>query len=273
MESGERVKLSKRLTAVAAMVTKGNTVCDVGCDHGFVPVYLVLNGISPHVIAMDVNGGPLAAARGHVAKYRLSDYIETRLSDGLSALQAGEADTLICAGMGGRLVVKILEEGREKLAGTFGINGIHGEANVSTNGIGIKEMILQPQSDLQYVRNYLRQTGYAVADEDMVAEDGKYYPMMRVCAGDSLPPDGRLDGHAADGLKNGIQHELEDKYGPVLLRRKHPVLREYLVRETGICMQILENLDKNGNGQENRRQEIMKRLQDVETALSCFPAM
>lgn len=134
-------------------------------------------------------------------------------------------------------------------------------------------MILQPQSDLQYVRKYLRQTGYAVTDEDMVAEDGKYYPMMRVCAGDSLPPDGRSDGHAADGLKNGIRHELEDKYGPVLLRRKHPVLREYLVRETGICRQILENLDKNGNGQESRRQEIMERLQDAETALSCFPAM
>lgn len=266
METGEKVKLSKRLTAVAAMVTKGNTVCDVGCDHGFVPVYLVLNGISPHVIAMDINEGPLAAARGHVAEYRLSDYIETRLSDGLLALQAGEADTLVCAGMGGRLVVKILEEGREKLAGTAecaGINGIN----------GIKELILQPQSDLAYVRKYLRQTGYVIADENMVAEDGKYYPMMRVLAGNRLQPDGRRDAHMADGAQAGTRHGLEDKYGPVLLRRKHPVLKEYLERETGICRQILENLEKNGNGQETRKQEIMERLRDAQTALSCFPAM
>ncbi len=253
------VRLSKRLQAVAAMVTKGNVVCDVGCDHGFVPVYLVLNGISPNVIAMDVNEGPLTAAKGHIREYFLTDYIETRLSDGLTALRAGEADTLICAGMGGRLVVKILEEGKEKLA-------------------GMKELVLQPQSDLQYVRKYLREKGYAIADENMVVEDGKYYPMMRVC------PERSGKYLLKDGLPESVQNwkeekeqedmpgkiRMEDKYGPVLLRKKHPVLRAYLEREAGIYRQILTKLKTNGNGQGTRQQEVMYQLGDTQAALSYF---
>ncbi len=244
-------KLSKRLEAVAAMVTEGNIVCDVGCDHGFVPVYLVLNGISPSVIAMDVREGPLMAAKGHVREYRLSDYIETRLSDGLTALRAGEADTVICAGMGGRLVVKILEDGKEK-------------------AVKMKELILQPQSDLQYVREYLRNAGYVIADENMVMEDGKYYPMMRVCPkGDGR--DAWKERQQENPLEEvGVEVRLKDKYGPVLLQEGHPVLKAYLERERGIYRQILENLEKNGNGQESRQQEVMDKLRDAEAALMYF---
>lgn len=284
-------KLSRRLQAVAAMVTKGNVVCDVGCDHGFIPIYLVQNGISPKVIAMDINEGPLAAAKEHIGEYFLAGYIETRLSDGLAALRRGEAGTVICAGMGGRLVIRILEEGRGKLGGA-------------------EEIILQPQSELQNVRAYLRGRGYVIADEDMVFEDGRYYPMMRVCYGSgsvtaaaagsgksgaagnvtAAAASGKKD--ASDGGKNGAagvdgcragileagrqdvvsgkRQEIEDKYGPVLLRRAHPVLRAYLEREAGICGQILANLRESGRGQEARIGEVTGKLEDVRAALSYF---
>lgn len=238
------LKLSKRLQAVAVMVTKGNVVCDVGCDHGFVPVYLVKNGISPKVIAMDINEGPLMTARDHIGEYFLTDYIETRLCDGMAALRAGEADTLICAGMGGRLVIKILEEGREKL-------------------VGMKELVLQPQSEVQNVREYLRKQGYLIADENMILEEGKYYPMMQVHL------KGDTQKHCGENL-SPEQLRIEDKYGPVLLRQKHPVLKEYLQREVGIFEQILDNLRKNGKGQEVRQQEIMAKSEDIQTALSYY---
>ncbi|MDE7427736.1 MAG: class I SAM-dependent methyltransferase, partial [Lachnospiraceae bacterium] len=75
--------LSERLRTVAGMVTRGNVVCDVGCDHGFTAIYLVQQGISPRALAMDLREGPLSAAGEHIAAYGLGERIETRLSDGL----------------------------------------------------------------------------------------------------------------------------------------------------------------------------------------------
>ena len=84
------MELSKRLRAVADMVSVGNRACDAGCDHGYVSIYLVQKKICPGVIAMDVNAGPLAQAKTHIEAYGLSEYIETRLSDGVTALSVGE---------------------------------------------------------------------------------------------------------------------------------------------------------------------------------------
>ena len=80
------VVLSKRLQALADMVTPGNKVADVGCDHGFVSIYLVQKGTAPYVYAMDVREGPLQRAKEHIADYCMEEYIETRLSDGVAAL-------------------------------------------------------------------------------------------------------------------------------------------------------------------------------------------
>lgn len=238
----EGIRLSKRLQAVADLVTKGNVVCDVGCDHGYVSIYLLQKGISPGVIAMDVNQGPLQAAREHIEAYGLADYIETRLSDGVTALQVGEADALICAGMGGRLVIKILEEGKDRIQ-------------------GMKELILQPQSELQMVRQYLREQGYGIVDENIICEDGKYYPMMKVCPSLCKDAEGNIEESA---------QRIEDKFGPVLLKKKNPVLKELLRWEFEICEQILENLRMNGKEAKARQQEILAKKKDIETALSCL---
>ena len=78
------MKLSKRLETVASMVTKGNRAADVGCDHGFVPIFLVESGISPLAVAADVRPGPLSRAKEHIKEHRLEEKIQTRLSDGLA---------------------------------------------------------------------------------------------------------------------------------------------------------------------------------------------
>ena len=104
------MELSRRLQAVEQFVTEGNRLADIGTDHGYVPIDLLLKGRLPSAIAMDVNEGPLRQARAHVSFYQLEDRIQLRLSDGLAALQKGEADTVLIAGMGGALTVRILEE-------------------------------------------------------------------------------------------------------------------------------------------------------------------
>lgn len=231
----KNIVLSDRLQAIVDMVTAGNRVCDVGCDHGFVPIYLIKNGISPKVIAMDVNEGPLRRAREHIEEYGAGAYIETRLSDGLSSFREGEADSLICAGMGGRLMMRILQEDAAKTA-------------------SFKEMILQPQSELQQFRYFLRKQGYLIVDENMIEEDGKFYPMMK----------------AAKGEKESLNEliwwqQMEDRYGAVLLQKKSIVLHRYLEREKHTYEEILKKLsgDVTDEDRKNSRyEEIEKKLRD-----------
>lgn len=264
----ETIRLSKRLDAVAGMVTEGNIVCDVGCDHGFVSIYLIRKAISPRVFAMDVNSGPLQAAREHILDYGLQDYIETRLSDGVEALKGGEADSLICAGMGGRLVIRILEEGKRKIR-------------------SMKEVILQPQSEIRSVREYLRKEGYLIVDENMILEDEKYYPVIKAEPVEICPVGGQGNeavtewGGQGDkpageaGNRQGkdapsmvVRQRIEDKYGPVLLAKKNPVLEMFLHREYELCMEIMEKLRK--NGKDKRQGEMAERIRDIEEGLSYF---
>lgn len=230
----EKVVLSARMRALTDMVTAGNRVCDVGCDHGWVSIYLVQQGISLRVLAMDVRQGPLSRAQEHIRQQGLEAYIETRLSDGVAALKAGEADTVICAGMGGRLMRRILEEGREKLA-------------------AMEELILQPQSEVADFRAYLRQTGYVTLAEDMVFEDGKYYPIIKVAASArGLRAEGsadwEADGTESDAAEDADRRALQDRFGRMLLDCHHPVLKRYLLDTQQGNRQITEQLRQNATG-------------------------
>ncbi|MCR5509079.1 MAG: class I SAM-dependent methyltransferase [Lachnospiraceae bacterium] len=187
--------LSERLKAVSQLITPGLTVADVGCDHGYLAIYLIRNGISPHAIAMDVGEGPLSRAKEHVRESGLTEDIELRLSDGLCELKPGEADCVVMAGMGGMLMTDIMKRGREVLD-------------------GVKEIILQPQSDIGYVRRFLEDNGYMIISEDIVHEDGKFYPVMKAV-------------HGEMDLKSDAFY----KFGSILLREQHPVLRMFLMQE------------------------------------------
>ena len=227
----KNVEISTRMKALTELVTPGLVVCDIGCDHGFVAIYLVQNGISPKVFAMDVRSGPLSQAQAHIRQYGLEAQIETRLSDGLKELAEGEADVMICAGMGGPLMIKILEEGRKQ-------------------ALGMKELILQPQSEIEAFRRYLRNNGYHIIKEDMVFEDGKYYPMMKV-----VPEDERRQGRECSSL------QIYDRFGQYLLKHQHPVLKQYLEYSKQVTMMLMEKL-KNQQGE-----RALARLPEVEAEL------
>lgn len=233
----KNVELSLRMQALTDMVSKGRVVCDVGCDHGWVSIYLVQQGIAPKVYAMDVRIGPLERAREHICLYRLEAYIETRLSDGLTNLSEGEADCMICAGMGGPLMMKILTEGRQKAK-------------------SMKELILQPQSELTLFRKFLRGEGYRIVSEDMVLEEGKFYPMMKV-----VPVK-----EAEVVCEDKDMQEVWDAYGELLLKQKHPVLKQYLVKTKEHVEGLLEHL-KQQNTAEDRILQLKEELKLLEKAM------
>jgi len=242
--AGASVVLSKRLHSLADMVSRGKSVVDVGCDHGFVSIYLVQHGISPKVLAMDVRKGPLSRAQEHIGEYGLQDYIETRLSDGLLEFREGEAQALVCAGMGGKLMMKILTESEEKAK-------------------SLDELILQPQSELPAFRRFLKKEGYRTLNENILCEDGKFYFLFKVCYEKDMVKNPDSEGEPYDILY--------EKYGELLLKQKHPVLREYLEFMLGTARQIEENL-KSGQGERaiERISEIRQEIRDLRAAIARY---
>ena len=251
------MELSERLLMSALLVERGSVVADVGCDHGFTSIWLVRQGICPRVLAMDVNPGPLQRAKEHIREAGLSAYIETRLSDGLSAMECAdgkpEADTLLMAGIGGRLACRLMEDARDKLR-------------------GMRAVIVQPQSELSCVRGTLVELGYRITAEDMVKEGGKFYTAIRAenaaYAEDAAFPEKAsrekgADPAEADGipavpdglaLSEKAWRAAGEEYGFYLILNRHPVLSEYLeealrrnraAREailTGACRQAEDGL-------------------------------
>ena len=138
------VRISDRLRTVAHMCEKGAVVADIGTDHGYLPIYLVQEGIARSAIAMDLRKGPLDKAKKHICDNCLEDRIQTRLSDGLEKLSANEAD----------------------------IKGM----NVITRNT---TLIVSPQSEVGDFRHFLVSQRLVVDDEKMLKEDGKYYFIIK----------------------------------------------------------------------------------------------
>lgn len=266
--SAKEPALSERMKHVLMLVSPHKAVADVGCDHGYMAIELIRSGKAGHVIAMDINEGPLARARANLTAYGLCDEIETRRSDGMEALCRGEVQGVICAGMGGKTICGIIERSRLLVQ-------------------ELDELVLQPQSELHIVRGYLRENGFLIAAEDMVSEDGKFYPMMRVipacdakkecaevrmgisdekglCGAEKKVP-GSME---SENAKVGAQRQrVEDKYGPCLLAEGHPVLRQYLQKERAVCEEVLRNLSQSDTERGlSRREELAQRLSDIAIA-------
>lgn len=200
------LRLSGRMERLASKVAEGSRLADVGTDHGYIPISLILRGQIRAAIAMDIGRGPLERAKEHIQAYGLDTYIKTRLSDGLSELAPGEADTVLIAGMGGALTARILENGGHCL-GT------------------VKELILQPQSEIFKVRAWLVRNGFVITEEDIVPDTGKYYPIIKAVHGS--PP---------------FMSRAELMYGRADLQKSPSVLYEYLQKELAKNRCIIENI-------------------------------
>ncbi len=236
------IRLSERMLAIAQMVSPGMRVCDVGCDHGFISLYLVEEEIVPSVLAMDIGKGPLQQAQRHIEEAGLQDRITTRLSDGLKQYREGEADCLIIAGMGGPLMQEILSNQKVE---------------------DFKEIILAPQSEICEFRKFLADHGFEILEENMVFEDGKYYPMMKV----HLVVKGE-ESRKVPSIPGTRDEEVAYRFGPLLLEQKHPILRQYIHKEERKNIAILNALrDYEGERISARRNILEQELLFIRAAL------
>ncbi|MCI9564697.1 MAG: SAM-dependent methyltransferase [Eubacterium sp.] len=213
--------LSKRLKAVADMVTEGNIAADIGTDHGYVPIYLIKNNISKKAYALDINEGPLKMAAKNIRLEGLSDKITTVLSDGMEQMKDNMAESVIIAGMGGDLIVDILSRGSRIK--------------------GIKELVLSPHKRIDLVRKFLSQNCWEIIKEDMVMDGGKYYTIIKAVKG-----------------QNTEYTDVELLYGKYLLETKNQVLKQYLKKENEKFSKILNTMKESGNVNDFQIKEVLK---------------
>ena len=162
-----KIPLSSRLLACCSFVKPGDRVADIGCDHGYLGIYLLNKGIASYVIASDVKEGPLQSAVRNSEKFGVRDKIAFYLSDGVRNIPR-EFDTLVCAGMGGDTMVSILSAATWLQKAQY-------------------RLILQCQSKTPLLRKYLSDNGWSIATEK-VLKDGKFlYTIMEVLWQPNVP--------------------------------------------------------------------------------------
>ena len=162
------MELTARLRAVAEQVPRGARFADIGTDHGYLPLWLILNGVVDSAIAADLREGPLERARETAARYGRQARVSLRLCDGLSGIAPEEADVIAIAGMGGETIAAILDA-----APWTGERG--------------KTLLLQPMTAQPELRQWLFTHGYTIQSERIAKEGKRFYSILTVTGG-KMPP-------------------------------------------------------------------------------------
>lgn len=238
---------SERLRQIAARVQKHAPMADIGSDHALLPCSLVLNGTVPTAIAVEVNEGPFRAARDYVANQGLSERIDVRFGDGLTVIKPGEVATVVIAGMGGSLIVDILRRSQSVLDET-------------------ERLVLQPNVAVAPLRRWLIEAGWQLVDEELVLENGHYYDILVAERGVPFAP----YEAAMSTARTNFTFLLEA--GPLLSRRRHPLLRHKGEQEIRKCKRILNRLKRSSHpATQKKRMEMETRIHDWEEMIACLP--
>ena len=196
--TGTFPRVRPRLLALTKAIPVGSRVADIGSDHGRLPRLLIRSGRAAWCIATESRAGPALRLRAGVAACPEADRIEVRQGDGLDPLRAEDRiDGLVLSGMGGPTMLSILDARRLQL-------------------LGVKWLVLQPQSGWAGLRAGLEQRGWSVSTERLVRDRGRFYTVMRALAGAATPP-------APAGFSKREWYEL----GPCWFRDREPAALEY----------------------------------------------
>ena len=155
------VPISKRLLTAANMVDNGAKVADIGCDHGYLGIYLLLTGQASFVYASDLRTGPLGAAKRNAEKFGVTQKMEFVCADGFAGIDPDKVDTLICCGMGGDLIRKMIEKSPWVCDSRY-------------------TLILQPQAGQAEFRKWLAGEGFSILEEQPVFDDRFIYAAMKI---------------------------------------------------------------------------------------------
>lgn len=201
------MKINDRLKQMGDLVDANSFCLDVGCDHAFLDIYLVKRNKNIKAIASDIAEGPLEQARQNIKRERLDSEIEIKLGDGLDTYIDG-IDTIIISGMGGRGMIGIFKKHLDVLR-------------------KVKTIIVSPNNYQEDVKRFLCKNGFYIEEEVMIKEKKFIYQIIKLCK----------------GKKRYTKKEYF--FGPVFLKNKDRLFKEYYTRELKSREILLQVLPKN----------------------------
>ena len=222
------MELSKRLKRIAEHVDKCESVADIGTDHGYIPIYLVKEGICKKAIASDINKGPIEKAKVNVAFEGVSNKVKCLLGPGLNPLKEGEVNGVILAGMGGNLTRDILLADMEKVK-------------------KYDFIILQPAQNPEVLREFLYKNDYEIIDEDLIKDEGRFYELFKVKYNENSE---KLV------FEDGLYYEVS----PLLREKNHPLFKEFIEEKINRCETILSFIKEDTEAAKKRKSDLEEKI-------------
>lgn len=229
------MELSKRLKRIAEHVDKCESVADIGTDHGYIPIYLVKEGICEKAIASDINKGPIEKAKVNVAFEGVSNKIKCLLGPGLNPLKVGEVNGVILAGMGGNLTRDILLADMDKVK-------------------KYDFIILQPAQNPEVLREFLYKNDYEIIDEDLIKDEGRFYELFKV-------------KYNENSEKLVFEDELEYEVSPLLREKGHPLFKEFIEEKINKCETILSFIKEDTEAAKKRKIDLEEKINKLKGML------
>lgn len=230
------LKISDRLKSISEFVPLNYITADIGTDHGYLLKYLFDGGKIQKAFACDLNIKPLNYAKMNLKEYIEIGKVELRWGSGLKALRVEDGvECIVIAGMGGKTMIEILEEGKNIL-------------------FGVKRIILAPNVGWESIREYISDKSYKIIDEDLVLEDNRFYPIIIIEKGESI----KLT-------------EAELFLGPKLIEKEHYLLKDFYVYEKERSEKNIVKMEKSNNLDTiNRIKKIKKKWLEMGRCLNGF---
>lgn len=226
--------MNLRLNSLAAMVDNGDRIADIGTDHAYLPIELIKSGKITYAIASDIAKGPLDNAKKDVQKASLENQIDIRLGAGLSTVSdQDQIDTVIIAGMGGKLITQILDDAWQKK-------------------LRFKSLVLEPNVGECGVRKWLTEHSYKITAEQIIAESGHIYELIK----------------AIKSQKKSNLSAAELYFGPFLLREKNNIFKQKWRGQLKYHQSLLTNLNKAKNKDLVHIQQVEHEIKMIEGVLN-----
>lgn len=194
--------LNKRLKAITELIEPCEVLMDVGSDHGFLPLYLLLNKKIKHAIIGEINQGPLEQAKKNFRDYaNLS--VSYLLSDGLKQNNQ-KLDAVVIAGVGYETIEHIILQDIEQFK-------------------SISQILIQSNTKNDQLRQFLNDNHFSIIDESIVKDRKYFYPVIKV----------KYDQNKQ------LLNKSEILFGPILIQKNTDIFKDYLLFQKGIEEKIL----------------------------------